>query len=154
MTGQKDVDGYAARRQHVFMLFDEKVFTVEVVTNTQNDRLRARDAGICLKVAVVISARCSVVGPQSLLMELSSLLIYIEEGVKVNTQAYIKMLTEKLLPWITESFGNRYVFTPYIEFDKAAVQRSYQQSYGEKVVASLKFRYQPNGQCYLVHLKE
>ena len=40
-----------------------------------------------------------------------STLVFIEEGVKVNTQDYIKMLTEKVLLWNTESIVNRYIFT-------------------------------------------
>ena len=38
-------------------------------------------------------------------------LVFIEKCIKVNTQPYMKMLTEKVLPRITESFENRYVFT-------------------------------------------
>ena len=40
-----------------------------------------------------------------------SSLVFIEEGGKVNTQVYIKRLTEKVLLWITESFKNHYVLT-------------------------------------------
>ena len=42
---------------------------------------------------------------------LKSPLVFIEDVSKANTQVYIEMLTEKLLPWIAESFGSNYVFT-------------------------------------------
>ena len=35
----------------------------------------------------------------------------IDEGVKVNSQVYLNMLQEKVLPWLTESFGNYFLFT-------------------------------------------
>ena len=38
-------------------------------------------------------------------------LVFIEVSVKVNTQVYIKILTKKVLPQITESFGNPDIFT-------------------------------------------
>ena len=38
-----------------------------------------------------------------------STLVFIEKGVKVDTQVCIEILAEKDLPWITESFGKRYV---------------------------------------------
>ena len=51
-------------------------------------------------------------GPQSHLHDGSkSSLVFIEQGVKVNKQDYIKMLMKKVLLWITESFVIRYVFT-------------------------------------------
>ena len=37
-------------------------------------------------------------------------LLFIEEGVKVNSQVYLQMLKEKVLPWVTEAFGEHYVF--------------------------------------------
>ena len=40
-----------------------------------------------------------------------STLVFIEEGVRVNAQDNIKLLTEKELPWIAENFGNCYVYT-------------------------------------------
>ena len=74
----------------------------------------------------------------------------------MNTQLYINMLAENVLPWITESFGNSYVFTQdgassqHIEFDAAVVQRSFQRVLGQKHVASLKSRHQPNHQWTLI----
>ena len=63
---------------HVFIWFDEKIFTVEAVTNTQNDWLCMRVMqGICMKVVVSICAVWNQqewwCGPQSLLMDPSPL---------------------------------------------------------------------------------
>ena len=100
---------------HVFVGSDEKIFTVEAVTSAQNDRLYARDSGDspedCLThlgrmkpAGVVVWVAVASCGPKSPLF-------FIEDGVKVNTQVYIKKLTEKVEPWITQSFRNRFIFT-------------------------------------------
>jgi transposase len=100
---------------HVFIWFNEKIFSLEAVTNTQNDRLYARDAGDLpegsrnhfrrMKPAgVMVWAAVASDGSKSPL-------VFIEEGINVSTRVYIIMLTEKVIPCIAESFGNRYVFT-------------------------------------------
>lgn len=38
-------------------------------------------------------------------------MVLIQEGVKVNSQVYLQMLEEKVLPWGTNVFGNQYIFT-------------------------------------------
>lgn len=38
-------------------------------------------------------------------------LVFIEENVKINTDAYLKMLEEHVRPWGTGSFQNIYLFT-------------------------------------------
>ena len=38
---------------HVFIWSDEKIFTVEAVTDTWNDRLNASDAGDLFEVSIV-----------------------------------------------------------------------------------------------------
>ena len=37
--------------------------------------------------------------------------IFIEEGVKVNSVVYMKILEDKVLPWLNESFWEWYIFT-------------------------------------------
>ena len=61
---------------------DGKIFTVEAVTNAQNDRLYARDAGDL---------------PEGSRTHLRRM-----KPATVMEHAYIKMLTEKVLLWITE----------------------------------------------------
>lgn len=100
---------------HVFVWSDEKIFTVEAVTNTQNDRLYAHNAGELPEGSRTHFRRMKPAGVMVWAAVASdgskSPLVFIEEGVRVNTQVYIKMLDEKVFPWITESFGKRYVFT-------------------------------------------
>lgn len=95
---------------HVFIWSDEKIFIVEAVTNTQNDRLYAHDAGDLPEGSRTHFRRMKSAGVMVWVAVASdgskSPLVFIEEVVKVNTQVYIKMLDEKVLPWITESFGN------------------------------------------------
>ena len=58
-----------------------------------------------------------------------SSLVFIEDDVKVNTQVYIKMLTEKASHRITEIFGNCYVIT------KTVSRRIWPDS-GEKIISA------------------
>ena len=37
-------------------------------------------------------------------------LVLIKEGINVNSQVYLKTLEEHVLPWVTASFPNGYVF--------------------------------------------
>ena len=100
---------------NVFIWSDEKIFTVEAVTNTQNDRLYAHNAEDLPEGSRTHFRRMKPAGVMVWAAVASdgskSPLIFIKEGVKVNTQLYIKMLAENVLPWITKSFGNSYVFT-------------------------------------------
>ena len=85
---------------HIFICYDEKIFTVEAVTNTLNDKLYAVDADLlegshtrlrCMKPAAVkVWAAVTSVG-------FKSSLVFIEKGVKVNTQVYIKILTKNVI---------------------------------------------------------
>ena len=64
--------------------------------------------GICLKVVKLARVMVWAVAASD---RSKSHLIFIEEGAKVNTQAYIKIFREKVLSLIIGSFGNRYVYT-------------------------------------------
>ena len=99
---------------HVFIWFDEKIFTVEAVTNTQNDGLYAREAGICLKVVLpnyAIWNQLEWWWPAIASDGSMFPLVFIEEGFKVNTQVYMRKLIAKVIPWITSNFGNGHIFT-------------------------------------------
>ena len=99
----------------VIIWSDEKMFTVQSVVNSQNDRVyaaraedlpegsrvhlrRQKPAGVMVWAAVASDGE-------------KSPLIFIEEGAKVNSQVYLKMLEENVLPWLTETFGEQYIFT-------------------------------------------
>ena len=78
---------------HVFIWYDEKIFTVEAVSHIQNDKLYVRDAGDLpegnrtylrrMKPArVMVWAAVASDGSKSPQ-------VFIEKGVKVNTKVYI-----------------------------------------------------------------
>ncbi|XP_014772692.1 uncharacterized protein LOC106870959 [Octopus bimaculoides] len=77
---------------------DEKIFTVEAVTNRQNDRLYARNAGDSLECSK--SHFCHQ-KPTSLMVWATvasdgskSPLIFIDVGVKINSEVYTEMWDE------------------------------------------------------------
>ena len=101
--------------QSVLVWSAEKIFTVQVVVNSQNDRVyahraqhlpegcrthfrRQKPAGVMVWAAVASDGS-------------KSPFVFIQEGVKVNSQVYLQMLEEKVLPWCTNAFGNQCVFT-------------------------------------------
>ena len=96
---------------HVFIWSDEKIFTVEAVTNTQNDRLYARDAKDLHEGNRTHLRRMKPAGIMVWTIvafdESKFSLVFIQEVVKV----YIKILTELVLLWITDSIGISYVST-------------------------------------------
>ena len=53
MAGAKDFGEMQRAVDHVFIWSDEKIFTVEAVTDTWNDRLNASDAGDLFEVSIV-----------------------------------------------------------------------------------------------------
>ena len=99
----------------VFIWSDEKMFTVEAVTNKQNDRVYAKSSK---DLSVNARSHLKRQKPASVMVWAAvasngskSPLIVIEEGVKVNSHVYLNMLEEKVLPWLTESFGDDFIFT-------------------------------------------
>ena len=36
-----------------------------------------------------------------------SRVVFIDEGLEVNSQVYLNMLRKKVLPWLTETFENK-----------------------------------------------
>uniref|UniRef100_A0A3P8TI71 Paired domain-containing protein n=1 Tax=Amphiprion percula TaxID=161767 RepID=A0A3P8TI71_AMPPE len=99
----------------VMVWSDEKMFTVQAVVNSQNDRVYAHSAQHLPEgcrthfhrqnpAGVMVWAAVASDGSKSPL-------VFIQEGVKVNSQVYLQMLEEKVLPWCTNAFGNQYVFT-------------------------------------------
>ena len=83
---------------------DEKLFTVQAMHNHQNDQIYAvnkDDIPLNERLMFQRQKPASVVvwGWVTLTGEKTPL-IFIEEGVKVNQHVYLKMLKEKLVPWI------------------------------------------------------
>ena len=88
---------------------DEKLFTVEAVHNVQNDRVlgTSKDAlGINVlshfrrqkPASVMVWAGVTTDGKKTPL-------IFIEEGVKVDTGVYMLMLDEEVVPWIEKEYS-------------------------------------------------
>ena len=40
----------------------------------------------------------------------TSPMLFFEDGVKVNSEMYFKMLAENVLSWATETYGTHYIF--------------------------------------------
>ena len=86
----------------VFIWSDDKMFTVEAVTNKQNDTVYAHSSK---ELSVNARSHLKRQKPASVMVWAAvasdgskSPLIVIEEGVKVNSQVYLNMLQEKVLP--------------------------------------------------------
>ena len=89
----------------VFIWSNEKNFTVEAVTNTQNDRLSAHASGDFIRG--YRTYLCTMKSDEMMVWASDGSkfnLVFTKKGVKVNTQVYIKTLAEKVIPWITEIF--------------------------------------------------
>ena len=73
----------------VFIRSNEKIFTVDVVTNTQNDKLYARDAEDILESSRTHLRRMKSAGVMVWAAvsygESKSLFVFTEKSVKVNT---------------------------------------------------------------------
>ena len=90
---------------NVFIWSNEKIFTVDAVTDTQNVKPCARDPRDLPKGN---SSHISLMKPEGVMMWAAVSFDgsktpsgFINEGVKLNS---------KLLSWITDSFGNGYIF--------------------------------------------
>ena len=113
--GKKMLEEIQSATDKVFIWSDEKMFTVQAVMNSQNDRVYAANAGdlpegsrthFCRQKPAGVMVWAAVASDGT-----KSPLLFIEEGVKVNSLVYLQMLKEKVLPWVTEAFGEHYVFT-------------------------------------------
>ena len=87
---------------------DEELFTVQAVHNHQNDQIyEVNKDDIPLNERLMFQrqkpASVMVWGGVTSTGEKTPL-IFIEERVKVNQHVYLKMLKEKLVPWIDVTF--------------------------------------------------
>ena len=95
---------------HPSMLWtDEKLFTIQAVHIHQNDGIYAKSKDrfpvnmrLTLQrqkpVSVMVWGGVTATG-------LKTLLVFIDEGIKINKNTYLKLLKENLLPWINSTFG-------------------------------------------------
>ena len=88
---------------------DEKLFSVKVIHNSQNDRIWIQNLN-----SVPVEQRTAFrrQKPDSVMVwagatatGLKTPLIFIEEGVKINQHVYLKMLKDTALPWVNEVAG-------------------------------------------------
>ena len=99
----------------VLVWSDEKIFTVQAVVSSQNHRVYAHSTQhlpegcrthFCRQEPAGVMVWAAVASDGS-----KSPLVFIQEGVEVNSQVYLQVLEEKVLPCCTNAFGNQYVFT-------------------------------------------
>ena len=83
---------------------DEKLFAVQAIHNSQNDRIWTKN-----KESVPVELRTSFrrQKPASVMVwagimssGLKTPLVFVEDGVKINQHVYLKMLKEKVVPWM------------------------------------------------------
>lgn len=84
----------------VLIWCDEKIFTVQAAVNSQNDRVYAHSAqrlpegyrtNFCRQKPVGVMVWAAVASNGS-----KSHLVFIQEGVKMNSQVYLQMLEDKV----------------------------------------------------------
>ena len=117
LTRSKVLLDEVRRGMKVPILFtDEKLFTIQSVHNTQNDRILAKNKkDIALEDRAVFRRQ----KPQSVMVWAGvttdgrkTPLIFIEEGVKVNKDVYLALLKDEVLPWLQSEYSDApYVFT-------------------------------------------
>ena len=99
--------------QPTILWTDEKLFTIQVMHNPQNDRIWMKNKG-----SVPIKLRTSFrrQKPASVMVwagvtsnGLKPPFIFVEDGVKVNQHVYLDMLKNRVLPWINSLPGNQAV---------------------------------------------
>ena len=75
---------------HVFIRSDEKIFTVEAVINTQKDKPYALDLPEGGRIHLRPMKQTEVIVWAAVAFDgFKSLLVFIVEGLKINTQVYI-----------------------------------------------------------------
>ena len=89
---------------------DEKLFTVQGIHNTQNDRVWARNVKD-IPEEHQISFQCQkpasvMVGAGVTSCGLKTPLIFIEEGVKINQHVYLGLLRDQVVSWVQNTIGD------------------------------------------------
>ena len=96
--------------QPMVLWTDEKLFTVQAVHNSQNDRVWGRSIA---QIPVEQRTSFQRQKPASVMVWAGvtsgghkTPLIFIEKGVKINQHVYLAMLRDKVIPWVDEVIGD------------------------------------------------
>ena len=96
--------------ENIFIWSDEKM-----LTNSQNDRFLAKSIASITPGARIAFRRMNLASMMiwaAFFFQLKKIsLVSFEEGVKVNSEVYVKMLHEHALPWLLKLIGSNYIFT-------------------------------------------
>ncbi len=111
-------------RHRQILFSDEKLFSIEESHNTHNDRMWAAEPPDIESRIISHSQKPRRVMVWAGIRHGSKLpLVFIEEGVKINSDVYQTMLEEKVLPWAQENLeGEDWTF----QQDSAPAHRSKQ----------------------------
>ena len=87
---------------------DDKLFLVQAIHNTQNDRIYAQqkeDIPVNEQTAYQCQKPASAMVWAGVISKVEKTpLIFIDERVKINQHIYLKLLKEQLIPWIKRMF--------------------------------------------------
>ncbi|RCN51257.1 hypothetical protein ANCCAN_02618 [Ancylostoma caninum] len=90
---------------------DEKIFTVAPVVNSQNNRALAKDIEQALSRGKIVGKTAhptSVMVWGNITSDGKTLLVFVDIGVKINKDIYLKSILDDVLkPWSTSHFGSR-----------------------------------------------
>ena len=105
------LNGLLDDTQPTILWTDEKLFTIQMIHNPQNDRIWTKN-----KESVPVELRTFfrrqkpasvMVWAGVTLNDLKTPLIFVKDGVKVNQHVYLDMLKNRVLPWINSLPGNQ-----------------------------------------------
>ena len=83
---------------------DKKIFTVDQVYNRRNDRVIVEEGAPAIPVNKTKHPQgCMVLGVVAS-DGLKCPPIFVPEGMKVNTEVYIKLLASKVVPWLKKNY--------------------------------------------------
>ena len=95
----------------IFICSDKKMSTVVAVTNKQHYRVFALSSGDSPANVWSQFRRkkpvCDIVWAADASDVSKSRLVFIDEGLKVNSQVYLDYLLKKVISWLTETFENK-----------------------------------------------
>lgn len=102
---------FTAARHSVVVFTDECLFNIEQFVNHQNDRIlvgNMQDANDSGRIASRSGHPQSVMAFGGITSDGKTPLIFVDQGVKVNSRNYLNdILKKELLPWALSHFGNR-----------------------------------------------
>ena len=101
---------FAPGSEEQILFSDEKIFTVEEVTNSQNDRIlskRSRNIPEKIKYIDRVQKPLSVMVWGGVSAESRTNLIFVPQGVKINSQTYQELILDKEISGAGQNlFGN------------------------------------------------